>query len=236
MASHLQNELLVDAHGDRYFVVELPALAIFGRRYDDVIKASLDAAYEDITSEQRIAEAARRDEERLKQLSRGEQFVGRAVGWVFRKLFDAAVARAPEAIPRAPEPEAKLPAGHMKVLIGNRKEPTANQQALTHWLVTHQESLAIEVRRGIYDYYKSVYGEYRELLPSSPSARMDLPEVVNGNEIDDNMRVTAMALDSTESRIGIYLDCTWEDEHGMGVLIENFRVKEVGYADVAIIT
>ena len=68
-----------------------------------------------------------------------------------------------------------------------------------------------------------------------PGARLalEVPEVGRGNEIDDNLRLTEVVLHPTKPRIGFLLDCTWEDEHGFGVRIDDFRVAEVGDAAVA---
>jgi len=36
-----------------------------------------------------------------------------------------------------------------------------------------------------------------------------------------------------EGTIGIEFDCTWDIEHGLGVLIENWKVKEASVAEIA---
>ncbi|WP_035602899.1 hypothetical protein [Haloferula sp. BvORR071] len=50
--------------------------------------------------------------------------------------------------------------------------------------------------------------------------------------MDDRARITAIYL-REDGLIGLAGACTWEDEHGLGVLIEDSRVVDCGYCDVA---
>ncbi|AZZ46650.1 hypothetical protein C1896_18045 [Pseudomonadaceae bacterium SI-3] len=40
-------------------------------------------------------------------------------------------------------------------------------------------------------------------------------------------------LEPAEEAIGLLFECTWEEEHGLGVLINNWNIKEVSHQDVA---
>jgi hypothetical protein len=110
---------------------------------------------------------------------------------------------------------------------------SANQGSLFEWLSANQDRMVQEVRAAIYEYYKRVYPEYRNSQQQGPWSALEVPEVVQGNEIDDNLRLTEVVLHRKKSRIGLLFDCTWEDEHGFGVRIDDFHVAEVGDAAVA---
>jgi hypothetical protein len=110
---------------------------------------------------------------------------------------------------------------------------SANQRSLFEWLGANQDRAAQEVKAAIYKYYKGVYSEYRNAPLQGPWLALEVPEIVQGNEIDDNLRLTEVVLDRKKSSIGLVFDCTWEQEHGFGVRIDDFRVAEVGDAATA---
>jgi len=40
-------------------------------------------------------------------------------------------------------------------------------------------------------------------------------------------------LESSEEAVGLLFECSWEPEHGLGVLLNNWRVEGVGHQDLA---
>jgi hypothetical protein len=59
-----------------------------------------------------------------------------------------------------------------------------------------------------------------------------LPEIKDGNELDD--KITLMRVYVYDSNfIGLDFACSWDEEHGLGVLLQNFKVNDIGLSEVA---
>jgi len=83
------------------------------------------------------------------------------------------------------------------------------------------------VSQALYDYYVNWYPQldrYNDpILHPAPGD----PQLV-----EDRARITTIYL-GKDDRIGLSGACTWDDEHGLGILLENGQVIDCGYADVA---
>ncbi len=238
MASLPEFELLADEFGETYFVAELPAFHVFGQRYDEIVAAALRARKENLHAWASDEEASRRAKEVVEKAKRG--CLGAIVFGILELAFrflsrpsadDEAETSAPSA--RGPSQQEAFRPGQVKVSIGSGKQMSANQRSLFEWLIVNQDRMVQEVKAAIYEYYKRVYPEYRNSQRQGPWLALEIPEVVQGNEIDDNLRLTELVLHRKKPRIGLLFDCTWEDEHGFGVRMDDFRVAEVGDAAVA---
>jgi hypothetical protein len=232
-------ELLVDDDGERYFVAELPAFRVFGQRYDEVRAAAAKLREQEFerACHEEAEEAGRRAREAFEEAKSSWlgylivttlQLIGRfLVKPVLDMLLRAIQATSPETPPRKSQP----PPGQPRVGIGKR-ELTDNQRALFEWLRTNQDRVAQEVRAGIYEYYKELYPDYRLDYEDDqgPWVALEVPEVVEGNEIDDNLLLKEIGLDPKKSRISFWFESTWELEHGFGVRMDNFKVAAVGTA------
>ncbi len=238
MASLPEFELLVDEFGEKYCVAELPAFRIFGQRYDEIVAAALQAHRESLHAWASDEEASRRAQEAVEKAKRGclGAIVLGILDLAFRFLTrpsadDAAETSAQSA--HGPPQQEPFRLGQVKVSLGSGKQMSANQRSLFEWLSTNQDRVAQEVKAAIYEYYRGVYPEYRNSHRQGPWLSLEVPEVIQGNEIDDNLRLTEVVLHRKKSSIGLLFDCTWEDEHGFGVRVDDFRVAEVGDAAVA---
>ena len=142
----------------------------------------------------------------------------------------------PEAKPVAVEMCGALAAG----VAGEQGE------ALRRLAATEPELYA-EVRSAIYDEYRKSYNTYKQVW--SMGARMFggdendvrkvLPKIVKGDELDGLISFKTIYLSRPEngvSRIGIVLNCPWDEEHGMGVVVSNGKVEQVGDAGAALLT
>lgn len=83
------------------------------------------------------------------------------------------------------------------------------------------------VSQALYDYYVNWYPQLERynnpiLMPAPGDPQL----------VDDRARITTIYLNKDGS-VGLSGQCTWEDEHGLGVLIKDGKVIDCGYADVA---
>jgi hypothetical protein len=118
----------------------------------------------------------------------------------------------------------------------NKKEqpPTAEQGAAFRYLLDHEEAIRDAVLRAIFTAYPAWREEYgfaedegEELMPVLE--REEQLRALLGLSI---VHVLAGAKEGA-AYVGFELGCTWEEEHGLGVLTHKERVVTLGHADVS---
>jgi len=96
----------------------------------------------------------------------------------------------------------------------------------------------------IYKFYHKIYPIYKEAITNgyriynndieSLNKMLDelLPKVKKGDELDG--KIALMLIYVYDSNIiGLEFICSWDEEHGLGVLLQNFEVKKIGLGEVA---
>lgn len=83
------------------------------------------------------------------------------------------------------------------------------------------------VSQALYDYYV----DWHPQLEGHDDPIL-MPDPGDPQLVEDRARITTIYLNKDGS-IGLTGDCTWEDEHGLGVLIKDGKVIDCGYAEVA---
>jgi hypothetical protein len=116
-------------------------------------------------------------------------------------------------------------------------------EALRRFVASEPELYA-KARAAIYDEYRRSYNTYKRawslgagLFGGSTDLRKVLPEIVKGNELDGLISFKTVYVSRPEkgaSRIGIVLDCPWDEENGMGLVIAGDVVERVGDAGTAL--
>jgi hypothetical protein len=111
--------------------------------------------------------------------------------------------------------------------------------------VGSEPELYAKARAAIYDQYRRSYSTYKQawsmgagLFGGATDLRKVLPEIANGNELDGLISFKTVYISRPEkgaSRIGIVLDCPWDEENGMGLVIAGGDVERVGDAGVALL-
>ncbi len=105
----------------------------------------------------------------------------------------------------------------------------------------HEKDLIESIKLAIFEYYKSVYNDYKsgidlankeitkeqleEILPTPTTPEMLFKSYEIGNihiKDDKNCKL---------GTIGLEFDCDWDIENGLGIKIENWKIKEVGVAE-----
>jgi hypothetical protein len=121
----------------------------------------------------------------------------------------------------------------------------AEQREALRRLAASEPELYAKARAAIYDQYRTSYSTYKQawsmgarLFGGATDMRKVLPEIVKGNELDGLISFKTIYISRPEkgiSRIGIVLDCPWDEENGMGLVIAGGDVERVGDAGVAIL-
>ena len=118
---------------------------------------------------------------------------------------------------------------------GRDDEPlTPDEHALVKWLVDHEPAVSEEVKASVYVEYlwlrqNEDYSELANYMPaiSSPDELKPLVglQSVNVHQVSKNGL----------PYVGFELGCSWDPEHGVGVLMHGTRLVRVGGADTAIL-
>ena len=89
-----------------------------------------------------------------------------------------------------------------------------------------------EAIQAILSYYKNI----REELGYNEEFNEDYPLIETVEDILKHITfsgiVVTESIDSDEREIGLTFECTWNEEDGVGVMIINEKVDEVGYQDI----
>ncbi|MGH7130669.1 MAG: SRPBCC family protein [Phycisphaerales bacterium] len=92
------------------------------------------------------------------------------------------------------------------------------------------ERVALE---GLLEYYRRVRTE----IYDGASDTTDMPEISGIDEPRYLVRFSSLSIHRPgadgECEIGLWFNCTWEDEHALGIRLRAGRVIDVGYGDVA---
>jgi hypothetical protein len=111
----------------------------------------------------------------------------------------------------------------------SRRPPSPDQARAFRHLLENQSAIRDAVLGAIFAEYpglEEIYGEFSE-MPT-----IGRPEELLGLIGLSIVHILPIARDGLTS-IGFEFGCTWDEEHGLGVLTQNGRVLEVGAADTA---
>lgn len=112
--------------------------------------------------------------------------------------------------------------------------PTEQDRACVQWLLDHEAEVAPAVLEGLlaeYPKLQQLYGyegEERETYMPDVSSRDDFRQLIGLHEVH-----VLPLLREGIPYIGFEFGCTWDGEHGLGVLMHGTRVVEVGDAATA---
>ena len=131
---------------------------------------------------------------------------------------------------------------NIEVVFWNSEGTATDQQKENiSEFIKHEKNLIKDIKIAILEYYKSVYNDYKsgidlvnmeitkeqleEILPTPTTPEMLFKSYEIGNihiQDDKNCKL---------GTIGLEFDCDWDIENGLGIKIENWKIKEVGVAE-----
>lgn len=124
---------------------------------------------------------------------------------------------------------------------GRNNSPLLPQELeLVQWAISNAPSIQDAAIKALYTYYQDLYPSWRSDLDSifgEEDADEMMPEITSPNELKRLIRVSFMFVHQIATDgvpyVGFEFDCTWDEEHGAGVLLHGTRVIETGGADVS---
>jgi hypothetical protein len=108
--------------------------------------------------------------------------------------------------------------------------------------ISRQDLLTPDILKKVFEFYKSSYADYREGWTMADAiSDLELEKYIPTPTTPENLKpfMTAAIVriqnqqDCEDGTIAIEFDCTWDIEHGLGVLIKNWKVAEASIAEIA---
>jgi hypothetical protein len=117
--------------------------------------------------------------------------------------------------------------------VGDEPAPAAEQAAGYSVLKSNEKEVAEAVLEGIYKYYIGLRKQFQEYGESLRG----MPVVMESEQLKGLMKLNGIHVSNLAREgmayVGLSFSCTWDDEHGLGVMMHGKRVVSVGEADVA---
>ena len=88
------------------------------------------------------------------------------------------------------------------------------------------------VHQELFKMYQEIYPDMWDFRRDEPAAALALPEPVSVETIAQLFKITTITLHKN-GKVGISGNCTWDEEHGFGVLVKGNKVLRTGAADEA---
>lgn len=106
--------------------------------------------------------------------------------------------------------------------------------ALVDWAITHERAVSDAAKAAIFDAYPALRKTYGY---SAEDAAELMPELSDADDLKHLIGLRAVNIHQIEKDgrpyIGLEFGCTWDAEHGLGVLMHGTRVVEVEGSDTA---
>ena len=115
-----------------------------------------------------------------------------------------------------------------------RTPPLPEQVGAFQWLLDNEPAIAASVLRSLF----AAYPEWRNSFGYDAELMAELmPEIDRAEQLQtliglSNVHILSVAKDGI-AYIGFQFGCTWDEEHGLGVMTHRDRVVEVGGADTS---
>jgi len=130
--------------------------------------------------------------------------------------------------------------GLVKVVFapeGRGKEPlTDSEMSSVRWVIDHEASISIALLSSLLKEYPSLQEQYG--YSGEEKTRL-MPDIKSVGDFRDLIGLQAINIHQVEKDgipyAGFEFGCTWDEEHGLGVLMHGTRTVEIGGADTAIL-
>ena len=116
----------------------------------------------------------------------------------------------------------------------SEKPTAAHAKTFSDFLADPQRA-AKQIIDAIFAYYKEHYRSWKKYFKGKEGKEL-LPEPTSPDVLRERLTFQSMLIyppGEGSIALGFGFDCSWEQEHGLGVRWRDGKVEEVGYADVA---
>lgn len=132
--------------------------------------------------------------------------------------------------------------GNIKIVFapeGRSEGPLLdNEKELVKWVIDNQDSLYDCLINTLFESYPKIRKEFLDYVDQNETNDL-LPRIFTPEEIKKITGIVSINVHPIKKDgkpyVGIELGCTWDDEHGLGVLFCGTELIEIGGADTAIL-
>lgn len=120
---------------------------------------------------------------------------------------------------------------------GRGREPLTESEMLSvRWVIDHEASISNALLSSLLKEYPSLQEQYG--YSGEEKTRL-MPDIKSVEEFRDLIGLHAINIHQVEKDgipyVGFEFGCTWDEEHGLGILMHGTRPVETGGADTAIL-
>lgn len=120
---------------------------------------------------------------------------------------------------------------------GDGEQPSAYQETAYNYLLQNESHIYSIVINALLNKYPEWYSIFHEYVAESGN---EMPKDMNSVLIREHTGIANVHILPVEKEshgyIGFELGCSWDDEHGIGVMLHKDRIIEIGGADAAFLT
>lgn len=122
---------------------------------------------------------------------------------------------------------------------GRDQSPLSDHEiGLIKWVIDNQANVHDAMLEKLFEEYPAMREEALDWFDEEEAEKV-LPKVSAPAQLKDIVGISSINVHQVEQDgkpfIGVELGCTWEEEHGVGILLHGERALEIGGADTAIL-
>jgi hypothetical protein len=129
------------------------------------------------------------------------------------------------------------------VFMDTQEKVYPKQIELINSIINHENKWIEDTLKCLVDYYKEGYSDYKDgwEMEGADEATIEehLPKEMDKEKLIKLITPAEICIfpenSCDDGNFGFALDCTWDDEHGLGVSFRNWKITDVGGVDVAFI-
>ena len=130
---------------------------------------------------------------------------------------------------------------NIEVTFWNSESITKKQADNLAELSKHEKDLTGKIKLAIFEYYKSVYADYKSGIDAGnvkltkKQLEEILPTPTTPEKLFKRYEIGTIHIQDDKNcklgTIGLEFNCDWDIENGLGIKIENWEIKEVDVAE-----
>lgn len=129
---------------------------------------------------------------------------------------------------------------NVELLINSKNEepvkPCSSQKNVWKEFIEKYPGIYQKILNAVFNYYNELRPKYIQM--GSSWAKL-MPAIENKNTLENWFTLNSITIswpyDSTDVKLGLSYSCTWDEEHGLGVVVAGNEILKVGGADCAIL-
>jgi hypothetical protein len=120
---------------------------------------------------------------------------------------------------------------------GRHADPLSeNEIALVQWLIDNEAAVHHAMLEKLFDEYPNIRDQWLSFFDKEEASEI-LPRIKHPEQLKKIVGVSFINVHQISKNgipfIGVELGCTWEQEHGLGILLHGTTALELGGADTA---